>query len=297
MNNLKPPTIDAESVYESVKNRKTIRNRKILENIKTEVFERYKEYKKTSNELEKISDTIISSPEDREVMKGCYTRSDSSYLETQVIEKTITNQSIQDQNKCPYCRINKPNTIDHYLPKNQYPEYSILPINLIPCCGECNSLKGENWINDGVRIFINFYFDKIPKCKFLKAELTFNILNIKDTTNVKFIFDENSIENEYIKKILKSHYQKLNLLNIYSQYVNEEISNLYDSINDEDIESADDIYKSVKRELKMLEKNYGLNYWKAVLYRAVMDSDYIQLVFNTIQVKEIETEEIYSKLC
>lgn len=41
--------------------------------------------------------------------------------------------------KCPYCGgIGRPRNLDHYLPKAFYPQFSVLPINLIPSCRDCN---------------------------------------------------------------------------------------------------------------------------------------------------------------
>lgn len=41
--------------------------------------------------------------------------------------------------KCPYCGgIGRPRNLDHYLPKAYYPQFSVLPINLIPSCRDCN---------------------------------------------------------------------------------------------------------------------------------------------------------------
>ena len=44
--------------------------------------------------------------------------------------------------RCPYCGINTADTLDHYLPKELFPEFSVNAANLIPCCGRCNLLKG-----------------------------------------------------------------------------------------------------------------------------------------------------------
>lgn len=43
--------------------------------------------------------------------------------------------------KCPYCGVGRVAAIDHYLPKNHYPEFSILFLNLIPICARCNQRK------------------------------------------------------------------------------------------------------------------------------------------------------------
>lgn len=44
--------------------------------------------------------------------------------------------------KCPLCGgVGHVRTLDHYLPKANFPLYSILPTNLVPCCRDCNSEK------------------------------------------------------------------------------------------------------------------------------------------------------------
>ncbi len=44
--------------------------------------------------------------------------------------------------KCPLCGgVGHVRTLDHYLPKANFPLYSIMPTNLVPCCRDCNSEK------------------------------------------------------------------------------------------------------------------------------------------------------------
>lgn len=41
--------------------------------------------------------------------------------------------------KCPFCGgIGTPRNLDHYLPKSRYPQYAVLPQNLVPACRDCN---------------------------------------------------------------------------------------------------------------------------------------------------------------
>lgn len=43
------------------------------------------------------------------------------------------------QEKCPFCGgIGTPRNLDHFLPKAHFPQFSILPQNLIPSCRDCN---------------------------------------------------------------------------------------------------------------------------------------------------------------
>ena len=44
--------------------------------------------------------------------------------------------------KCPFCGgIGHVRTLDHFLPKANFPLFSVLPGNLVPCCRDCNSEK------------------------------------------------------------------------------------------------------------------------------------------------------------
>ena len=41
--------------------------------------------------------------------------------------------------KCPFCGgIGRPRNLDHFLPKAHDPQFSVLPLNLVPSCRDCN---------------------------------------------------------------------------------------------------------------------------------------------------------------
>ena len=41
--------------------------------------------------------------------------------------------------KCPFCGgIGTPRNLDHFLPKAHFPQFSVLPLNLVPVCRDCN---------------------------------------------------------------------------------------------------------------------------------------------------------------
>ncbi|TRW17729.1 HNH endonuclease [Glacieibacterium frigidum] len=47
---------------------------------------------------------------------------------------------------CPMCGSPTIGTLDHYLPRDEFPEFSVLPCNLVPACGLCNSgAKGKTF--------------------------------------------------------------------------------------------------------------------------------------------------------
>lgn len=63
--------------------------------------------------------------------------------------------------KCPFCGgIGRPRNLDHYLPKAHYPQFSILPVNLVPSCRDCNmDGKGEAFATAEAEQVIQPYLD------------------------------------------------------------------------------------------------------------------------------------------
>ncbi|MCP3163199.1 hypothetical protein [Myxococcus qinghaiensis] len=64
--------------------------------------------------------------------------------------------------------------MDHYLPKDEYPEFSIYSLNLVPACAHCNSdEKGTVFVGPlAPARFIHPYFDSISAKPILSVEIT-----------------------------------------------------------------------------------------------------------------------------
>lgn len=62
---------------------------------------------------------------------------------------------------CPACgEAGAPNTLDHYLPKGQYPHFCVTPLNLFPMCDACQTNKKEKTGDvANPRFFLHPYFD------------------------------------------------------------------------------------------------------------------------------------------
>ncbi len=42
---------------------------------------------------------------------------------------------------CPLCGVGTVTTLDHHLPQSKYPDYVLVPANLVPSCSDCNKTK------------------------------------------------------------------------------------------------------------------------------------------------------------
>lgn len=105
---------------------------------------------------------------DPRVMRSIITRSEFIKLYSQYFAskgkpaRDIYNEIMISANEdCPYCGgIGDPSNLDHYLPKKYYPQYSVLPSNLVPTCLDCNmKFKGSGYAKDITEQSIHPYFD------------------------------------------------------------------------------------------------------------------------------------------
>ncbi|WP_460810032.1 HNH endonuclease [Microlunatus endophyticus] len=69
--------------------------------------------------------------------------------------------------RCPYCRLEEATTLDHILEKEDYPEFSILRLNLAPVCSRCNTLKQTNKGLVAGHERLHLYFSGYPMEEFL----------------------------------------------------------------------------------------------------------------------------------
>jgi len=72
--------------------------------------------------------------------------------------------------ECPYCGYpNIPDTLDHFIPKDEWPEYAFLADNLVPQCRGCAPTKGQHYfcdIENSAKFIHPFYCDLISKLTF-----------------------------------------------------------------------------------------------------------------------------------
>ncbi len=70
--------------------------------------------------------------------------------------------------KCPYCGIGMPDTLDHFMPKEDYKALSLCRQNLVPACGGCNRVKNDKPYSG----FIHPYYTQFPDGEvFLHADI------------------------------------------------------------------------------------------------------------------------------
>lgn len=113
---------------------------------------------------------------------------------------------------CPYCGLNEPDTLDHFLPKTAHPLLSITLYNLIPCCNNCNHKKKVYDSSLEPVSFFNPYLNK-ENPSWLEVK-TIDITN--QDLNIRYAFNEAAFVNDEQKEIFKLTCKELDLLSRYA---------------------------------------------------------------------------------
>ncbi|AUC84925.1 HNH endonuclease [Polaribacter sp. ALD11] len=203
--------------------------------------------------------------EDKANLLKLYSSQRKSIIQLKI--ELTTNELKQRINTCPNCTIEKVASLDHYIPKDEFPEFSVNPINLVPCCSTCNSKKKENWKDDKQLLFLNLYSDIIPLSQYLfvnvisKTEFTFELKNVSKIDSNLF-------------KVIGSHYGKLNLLQRFREDSDEVISELDLLISNgrDSFNNDTKLEKFINNHYSTVEKRDGVNNWKVVLVKAMLNS-------------------------
>jgi hypothetical protein len=171
--------------------------------------------------------------------------------------------------RCPFCGISESSTLDHYLPKERYPEFSVFSKNLVPCCGVCNPLKRDRILNEGtdVRMFLHPCFDPVPDSDFLSVRVRF----MEDALILSYRVVRPATMSERIFQQLRSHFDKLDLADRYRRMSLEYLGEQYRAFS-RAYGRAEDSTR-VAEKLQQLSEDfgaeYGVNHWRAKLCEAL----------------------------
>ncbi len=72
---------------------------------------------------------------------------------------------------CCLCDARTAETLDHYWPKEDYAPLAFLPLNLLPACPRCNTLKSTYAPTSRNEEFLHPFFDDVTNVRWLDAEL------------------------------------------------------------------------------------------------------------------------------
>jgi hypothetical protein len=162
---------------------------------------------------------------------------------------------------CPLCGGREATTLDHYLPRTSHPEFAVLPLNLVPCCRECNVNKLDRVRENGCAIYLHLYIDALDDTQrilFADVEIDAGV------PAVEFSVRPPASMAAGLAERVETHFRYLRLACYYEKKAIEEAGVQVQSI-DAQLDAAvpvADIQASLKREATYVSRLHGVNHWR-----------------------------------
>ena len=182
------------------------------------------------------------------------------------VVKNSNNQAI-----CPICEgvFSTKVTLEHIIPKNEEetdgekcgePRLAILPINLVKCCGECNTSKHSKRFRIKEKSEIHPYFEEFDIEDYF--EVNFNDTDEIFQPNIKFYYQDNSMD-----KRIQNFINNYNIEKTYNHRIKLEFQKILTILANNPITLTKSILKSyIEHLLDTYSKNsefekIGDEYW------------------------------------
>jgi 5-methylcytosine-specific restriction endonuclease McrA len=224
-----------------------------------------------------------------------------SYYNTAPV--TLNNELLSRRNNhgllyCPYCGDPKtPDTLDHFIPKDEWPEFSFFPNNLVPQCRGCAPTKGSQYYCDSTKVikFLHpIYFDILDKLRF-NISVNFNKTNSSVSFEVCYKVSINTSTDEISR--LRNHIKNLKIQKRINDFCNQKYLYWKNKISLKDFE----IKEALEQRLNEINAADLQRDWETALYTGMLKNqdliDYLNSLIPKIkpEPETIELEE-YSTL-
>lgn len=173
--------------------------------------------------------------------------------------------------ECPYCGgIGMIGALDHFLPKSRFPAYTVLPLNMIPACTDCNSRMGSNFPTIQNLQPMHPYLDE---AHFFDEKWTTASVRNLDPIVVDFDVDPPARWSKVDRQRVEQHFEDCNLKKRYRARVWQELAPL---ISQRKTTLKDLSSKSFSDHLLITanEAALSINGWKRTLYYALANTDW-----------------------
>lgn len=280
MRNLNKATTNPETFLEDIINSKKEGNKKRMESLKPDLIERFKIYTNEAN-----NGTLHTLVEKWHYDKDCqmcdgyflyhqYDNSDACI--SKLRGEIIVNNNGEITLTCPICGLRDATDLDHYIPRQLFPEFSIHPYNLIPICHKCNNKKSTHWCESNKRTIFNAYYDRITDVSL------FNVDVVIEKKLPKIILQINSFTPPIQEdiRIAVSTIKLLELLPLFNKHINKMLSKEMDRLKFErkhlTILSLNDFIIYMKQIYEDMTNKIGdVNNLDKILYSVISQNEVI----------------------
>lgn len=167
MRHLHPPMIDDVQILDDIIAAKRKPRRTELRAIQPQVIGAYAQYIAEAPEVENLTKIHFTEPQSSALMHAYEVATEPMVrLRATLLEPVVVA-------RCPFCGIGEASTLDHYLPKDENPQFAVFSKNLVPCCSVCNTRKSDVLMDKATRVrcFLHPYYDEVPDTRFVVVDI------------------------------------------------------------------------------------------------------------------------------
>lgn len=271
--------VDATEVFDEIAAAKRQPRRRLMQAARAEILAAYLGYEDAVPEVGELDEAPLTDQQ-KEAMQHAYS------VETEPMT-TLRGDLLKRISvaRCPFCGISESATLDHYLPKEHYPEFSIFPQNLVPSCAVCNTRKRDRILDAGtnVRMFLHPCYDLIPDMPFLTVRVRMEA----DALILSYCLSRPDGMAPRTFQHLETHFNALDLADRYRRMGLEHLGGLYPALRRAygPGREAPRVVEWLIEGAENCEEVSGPNYWLAKLYRALAGNyDFCDGGFEAVRV-------------
>lgn len=172
--------------------------------------------------------------------------------------------------KCPFCGgIGRPRNLDHYLPKAFFPQFSIVPTNLVPACRDCNmDGKGVTYASRITEQIIHPYLD----CDhfFVEQWVSANVI-VGEPCSIEYIVSPPDNWSDFDKERVRTHFNDFDLGERFSIQAAEELSIIIDQRRGIMVGWSPEDFSEFLTSVVVAP--LFINHWKRIMYQSLAESD------------------------
>ncbi|UUU30975.1 HNH endonuclease [Streptomyces sp. CA-210063] len=123
--------------------------------------------------------------------------------------------------RCPMCGHGIVRQLDHVMPKSKFPTLCIDPLNLVPACSDCNTLKGDYEATCAENTLLHPYVDRIDSERWLHARVIHD-----EIVRLEFFALPPTGWDDLLSSRVDHHFALLRLGSLYAVQANRTLANI-----------------------------------------------------------------------
>lgn len=173
------------------------------------------------------------------------------------------------QGICPLCGQRVVMTLDHYLPKANFPVFSVVPYNLVPACSDCNKIKLNEVPQHANQQTLHPYYDDVTNEQWIYAEVIED-----DLVAIRFFVQSPVTWDQVLKDRVSHHFDILKLGELYAAQAGTELANIRYRLNElHNAAGAETVSEHLQEEAVSRQRAH-VNSWQTAMYQAISFSEW-----------------------